>query len=264
MKRIYSLLRLLFHLLTINTKAALSLRGAFILSSVFMFLNNIIFFVIWIILFSKVDDIRGWQLEDSALIFGLVATSVGLFAVLFGGVLNLARIISEGELDSFMSQPKSVLLTVAASRTQVAGWGDMLSGVLMLYLSGYYSVGSVLMFLLTAISACLIYAASGIIIHSTAFWLGPVNTLARQVHEFLLAFCLYPPSIFTGLLKLLLFTVVPAGFISFVPVRLIKEFTVENLFVVLLSTLFYCLLSILIFGRGVKRYESGSKIVIRG
>ena len=69
-------------LVTTNLKAALALRSAFVIQVVFMALNNLTFFVFWWALMKRVTTIRGWQLADIQMLFGLVAASFGLTVTL--------------------------------------------------------------------------------------------------------------------------------------------------------------------------------------
>jgi ABC-2 type transport system permease protein len=97
-------------LVATNLKAAFALRGAFWLQVVFMFLNNLIFFSFWWLAFQQIDDLAGWRLRDLCALYGLVAGAFGLSMVLGGGVRDLARSIADGELDTWLTQPKPPLL----------------------------------------------------------------------------------------------------------------------------------------------------------
>ena len=92
-------------LVVTNLKATLALRGAFVLQAVFMALNNFTFFVFWWVLMRRVTTLRGWQLADVQLLFGLVAASFGLTVTVAGGVRHLGRLIEDGDLDTLLTQP---------------------------------------------------------------------------------------------------------------------------------------------------------------
>ncbi len=68
----------------------------------------------------------------------------------------------------------------------------------------------------------------------------------------------YPIDIFRGVVKLLLFTVVPAGFISFVPLQLLHQFSLPLFAGLVGFTTLIVGIAIGAFEVGVKRYESGS------
>jgi ABC-2 type transport system permease protein len=65
-------------------------------------------------------------------------------------------------------------------------------------------------------------------------------------------------TIFTGVVRLLLFTIIPAGFISFVPLQLLKQFSLPLLGGMVGFTALMGALAVGIFSLGLRRYESGN------
>jgi viologen exporter family transport system permease protein len=116
-------------LLATNLKASVMLRGAFVMQVVFMALNNVTFFVFWWVLMRRVPELRGWRLGDVELLYGIVATAVGLAVAVAGGVAHLGRFIDEGQLDTLLTQPKPVLVQALGMRSSASGVGDVLSGL---------------------------------------------------------------------------------------------------------------------------------------
>jgi len=79
----------------------------------------------------------------------------------------------------------------------------------------------------------------------------------------LLTFALYPISLFDGPAKFILFTIVPAALMGSVPVSLIRGLAwSQNLGGLLIGAIGLLGLAILIFYRGLRRYESGSAIQV--
>jgi ABC-2 type transport system permease protein len=105
--------------------------------------------------------------------------------------------------------------------------------------------------------------ATGVLFHATAFWLGPVNSLARQAWEFLITFSVYPHTIYGGVLRLLLFTALPAGFVGFLPVELVRRFEWTTLAALVGGSLVYAVLAVVVFRLGLRRYESGNRFGVR-
>ena len=75
---------------------------------------------------------------------------------------------------------------------------------------------------LAILAGALVFTASGIVFFSLAFWLGNVDSLGRQLWELLITFSLYPEPLFGGALRLALFTVLPAGFVGYLPARIVQ------------------------------------------
>ena len=251
-------------LVVINLKAAAALRGAFAMQVVFMILNNATFFVFWWALMRRVPDLRGWQLGDIEVLFGIVAAGFGLTVTFAGGVRHLSRLIDEGELDTLLTQPKPVLLHALGLRFHPSGLGDVLSGVAFLAWSGQVSWRATPLVLLAIATSALVFLACGIVFHSLAFWAGNVETVARQLSELLITFALYPEPLFGGALRLVLFTLLPAGFVGYVPAHLAQRPTLGLAALASTAAIVYLIVAVVLFERGLKRYASGSRFTVHG
>jgi len=256
-------LRFLRALLATNLKASVALRGAFLMQAGFMLLNNMIFFVMWWVFFDRFVEVRGWRLEDMLAMYGMVAGSFGLSVVFGGGARDLTRLIVEGDLDSFLGQPKSPLVQAVAARSQASGWGDMASAVVLMGMSGYLTAGSAIPALVGMVCGGVVLLATTVVIHSSAFWMGNNDDLNRVASEFLVLFSAYPKTIYTGALRFALFTILPAGFISFLPVDMLRAPNFGVLALVVGGAALYSGLAVAVFSAGLRRYESGNRFGVR-
>lgn len=246
-------------LVATNLKAAAALRGAFALQILFMMLNNATFFVFWWALMRHATTIRGWTLGNIQLLFGIVAASFGLTISLAGGVRDLGRFIEDGDLDTLLTQPKSVLVHALGLRSQASGIGDFISGVMFIALSGQVTWPMLPLAAAVILASALILAATGIVFFSLAFWLGKVDTVARQLWELLITFSLYPEPLFGGVLRFALFTVLPAGLVGYLPARIMRAPSLLDVALLATGTVAYLAFAVLIFERGLRRYASGSR-----
>lgn len=249
--------------LALNLKAAFALRGAFWLAVAFMLANDLIYFSVWWIFFARFPTLGGWELADMMRLNGVLAGSYGLAVVAGGGVKELARTISEGDLDTVLTQPKPPLMQVVASRTVPSGFGDMIHGTLLLALSGSLHFATLPWVILSVISGAICWVSAGVVIHSAAFWMGPIQSLARQVWDFLITFEGYPDTLFAGGLRLVLFTVLPAAFVGWMPARLVREFSWTQLAIVVGAAVAFPLFSAFVFHRGLRRYASGNRFGVQ-
>ncbi len=256
-------LRFAAALIAINLKSSFALRGAFWLQAGFMVANNVLYFTFWWVFFDRFQEIRGWRVADVAALFGVVATGFGAAVVFAGGIRDLSRHIVDGDLDSFLTQPKSPLLHATASRTYASGWGDMCSGIAFLLFSGLVEWTTLPLVLVAVSCSAVVFIASGVILHSLAFWLGRIEALARQLWDFLVTFSIYPRTLFAGALKLVLFTLIPAGFIGYLPVELVRDFQWTGLLAAVGGAAVYTALALRVFGAGLRRYESGNRFGVR-
>ena len=245
-----------------NLLSAMEYRGAFLSQAFGMMLNDFMYFIIWIIYFDRFQEVRGWQLQDMYLTYGVLASAFGLISLLFGNAFNLSEIINQGRLDYYLSLPRPVLLHAVASRMIASGMGDFSYGFLSYGLSGYFSWDGLLRFILATLLAATVFAAFLILIQSLAFWLGIMSNLSALALNALLTFGIYPITLFDNYAKLILFTLIPAAFMGAVPAEFIRAFTWQALAQLLIGAALFLAAAIAVFRLGLKRYESGSAIQI--
>ncbi|MDQ3249189.1 MAG: ABC-2 family transporter protein [Chloroflexota bacterium] len=243
-----------------NLLAAMEYRVAFLAQAIGMFLNNAIYFLFWILFFQRFQTVRGWGLDEMLLLFAVVAVGFGLATFLFGNVLTLSTIISEGRLDYYLSLPRPVLLHVLAGSSSTSGLGDFVYGLCSFALAGYFTPDAIGRFVLGSLFSGLIMLAALVIAHSAAFWLGNASLLAAHTTNAIITFALYPITLFDGTAKVLLFTVLPAALVGAVPAEFVRRFSWQTLGQLALAALIFLVLAIVIFHRGLQRYESGSAI----
>lgn len=252
-------LKFMFQLFHTSIKASMSIRGAFLIQCFLMVLNNFVFLTIWWVFFRQFKDIAGWQLQDMLALMAIGAGAYGLSLVLFGGVRQLSRAIITGDVDTYMTKPKNLLIQLAASRSYARGWGDILTTVILIFLGNMTQPHMLLVIVVGVLCGCLMFSAMGIIAHSMTFWMGAIEDLARHYMDSLFLFVLYPTHIYTGMLKLVMFTLIPAGIIGFLPVELIRNFSIFKLLLLVGITCVFLFVAFFIFFMGLRRYESGNQ-----
>ncbi len=251
-------------LVSTSIAATMAQRGSFLMQVGLMALNNAVFFAFWLALFNSVPRIRGYALPDMAVLYGVVACGVGLAVALAGGAPRLAQFIHEGELDSLLSQPKPTLLYAIGRRSIASGLGDVASGIVMISLSGIVSVSRIPAVLLAILASAVVFTAACVLMNSIAFWFGRTQAASRQLFESLITFSLYPEPLFGGAIRLLLFTLIPAGFVGYVPASVVRAPSTALIVELLGAAILYCAAASFVFERGLRTYSSGSRFELNG
>ena len=70
--------------------------------------------------------------------------------------------------------------------------------------------------------------------------------------------------IFGKVIKFILYTLVPAGYIAHLPIRLIFEFNLTNFIALIIATVVYVLIATIMFKKVLKNYESGNAMALKG
>ncbi|MUT66556.1 ABC transporter permease [Paenibacillus sp. NEAU-GSW1] len=248
---------------TLNLAGAMEFRLSFLLTAGMMIVNNIVWILFWGLYFNRFQVLNGWELHDVMMMWAVSAGGFGLMAAFFGNAARIANIIATGQLDIYLAQPKPVLLHVLISRMSVSAIGDVLFALLIFAIFGDKSALGIIKFALALTIAAVIFIFFTVIVNCLAFWLGNTEGLSFQLFNALLAFTTYPTSIFKSWGKLVLFSVIPAGFISYLPIGLLREIELPFLAGALAVALLLAAGGTLLFYRGLRRYSSGNMMSLR-
>ena len=263
LRRLPIYLRFIGRYVVANLQGALEYRVSFVSQVVAMLINDVIWLVFWLAYFGSFPLVAGWGRTEIVTLWAIAGAAFGIAASFCGGALRLAGMIARGELDFYLALPKPALLHMLISRMDLTAPGDVLFGAAVYGALIRPGPGDIALFVLFTLTGAVIFVAFGIITQSLAFWLGNAEGLGQQFINALLTFSTYPTVIFRGLVKALLFTVLPAGFIVFVPVQLLRSFSWPMLGGLLLFTCTLAAVAILVFNAGLRRYESGNLVLMR-
>lgn len=247
----------------LNLMGAMEFRFSFLLSAGTMIINNTVWLFFWWIYFNRFQIVNGWEMRDVMMMWAVSAGSFGMLAVFFGNAIRLSELIAGGQLDGYLSQPKPVLLHVLVSRMSVSAIGDLMFGWMVYAFFGDVSLRGLLLFLAALLIGLAILLGMAVLIGTLAFYYGNTEGLSRQLFNSLITFTTYPTDIFRGLGKVMLFTVIPAGFISYMPIKLLRSIDIG--FALSASAFSIGLLTFAIwcFYRGLARYTSGNMTGMR-
>jgi len=237
-------------------------KVTFLTNICFMLLNNATFLVQWIILLRLREDVGGYTMREIMLLWGLTATSFGLSHILFARVFSLSELIIKGKLDSFLVQPKNVLVSVLTSSTDISAIGDFLYGVVIVCICRP-GVGGFFLFLLFAVTGAVIFTSFALLLGSLSFWFVRMDMVQDQMVMNIVSFATYPDGIFNGVTRFLLYFVIPAGMTVWHPVHMLVRFEAGMLFTVLGYAGGLTALAVAVFYKGLKRYASGNLMEAR-
>ncbi|MEW5985200.1 MAG: ABC-2 family transporter protein [Chloroflexota bacterium] len=261
MNRLKNELLFLRTLMAMNLSSAMEYRASFISQILGMFLNNGIYFVFWLLFFDRFGAVRGYEISDIYLLFAVVALGYGLaymFAANTGAAL--AGMIAQGKLDYYLVLPRDLLTHVIFSRMSVSTIGDVSFGLIAYLFTGRFHPLDLLFFLVSSLLGGAVLAAFSAIAGSLAFFMGNAQQVSLQATNAAVTFALYPNSLFSGMTRVLLYTLIPAGFVGAVPVEIVKGRDVGLLVTLLGVAVLAWLLAAAVFYVGLRRYESGSAI----
>ena len=247
----------------VNFKSVMEYRVNFVIQFFGMMLNNAAFALFWAVLIGRAGLVGGYGFIDIMFIWALVSTSFGLAHILAGNVRMIGRIVMEGGLDVYLLQPKDVMLNLLASRTIVSAWGDFAYGFIVMALLPGTDLSAIVLFCSLALPGALIFTATFAAAESLVFFMGNSQALSSALTEFLLSFSLYPEGVFGKSYRWVLYSIIPSGFIAFMPLRIFRALDWPLVPLLWGVALVYATLSYCLFSAGLRRYESGNRMDVR-
>lgn len=222
-----------------------------------MVVNNGFVLILWFMFFAGFRSVGGWTLRDMALLIGLIMTIVGAAGVAFGGYRDMAATILSGEIDALLTQPRPVVARLLSRESLPSAWGDLAVGVTILAVFAGLRWRDLPWFAAGWTAGLIVYISAAVTFASLAFWVSGARSLARDLTEFVILISSYPGSIYSGASKLIAYSLLPAGFVVLVPVRLIRSPGLTNLAIEAGAALAYAGVAAGVFHLGLARYRRG-------
>jgi len=237
-------------------------KTTFITNILFMILNNASFIIQMLVLYSLKDNVGGYTFKQMLLLWGLAAATYGFSRFFFKKAFVLSETINDGKLDSYLVQPKNVLLQAITTDVDPSAIGDLLYGYIMLFVYGF-TISRFILFTIFVISGGIILTSISIILSSLSFWFSKSDIIADTGNSLMVNFATYPDGIFKGVAKILLFTLIPVGIVNYIPIQILSNFNIYLFLIVILVTIILTIMAFLIFYKGLKRYSSSNLMIAR-
>ncbi|MDH3301106.1 MAG: ABC-2 family transporter protein [Acidimicrobiia bacterium] len=222
-----------------------------------MVANDAVWVLFWLFLFRRFESIRGWEVQDIVVLQAVPTTAGGFVLGLLANSRLIGQAIADGRLDAALGLPIPTLPYLLARRIDVTFIGDIIFGVGLFFILADPTPIRLAIFVTTAVASAAMIVGFLVLIGSTAFFLGrsEVGDLSFQA---LLLFASYPVDLFGSRARFLLYAVIPAGFVSGVPVRLLSNFDWRWAVAMAAVATGLMTAAVVVFNRGLRQYTSGS------
>ncbi|WP_240941250.1 ABC-2 family transporter protein [Paenibacillus sp. HB172176] len=247
-----------------NIKAILEYQSDFfILMSAAVLTQVLGFIFIWVV-FRQIPDIHGWTFWEVVLMYAMLFFATGCSTFFFEGTWRLSSYILRGGMDIYLIRPVSPILQVLSSAVGMNGLGNLTVGAFLIvssliHVDVEWTIFKMVLFLLFVVSGVVIRTAINLAANCIAFWLlGSGNPFSMMVST-LGDFAKFPISIYSIGIKVLISVIIPFSFIGYVPASFLFGKEDSSVLWGLLCPLaaLYCMgMAVLIFHRGLKKYES--------
>jgi ABC-2 type transport system permease protein len=233
-------------------------RHSFWLQVTAMVVNDLTWVVFWLLFFSRVHRVRGWDSSRVLLMFAILATVTGISMGLLANARRIGQLVADGQLDAVLTLPVDPLAYLLVRRMDTALLGDLVFGPLLFLASGHLTAGRIGLYVAGSLAGAAVFVSFVVALGSLTLLIGGRGEQADLGYQAILILASYPLDVFGGLTKLVMFTVIPAAFITGLPVHLVDHFTWATA-----ATLTGVGVAAIAFARwsftlGLKRYRSGA------
>lgn len=194
---------------------------------------------------------------------GMVLTSWGLLNVFGGGLYQLGSFIETGELEAYLAKPRSTLLLVAISKSNLISFGEILQGVITIIISSIL-YGPFLGIRMLAISVIMVFAFGSviIIIGSISFFSSRGSQISYIILQVLLSLSLFPVSrALKGREKWILYFT-PLLITATLPRLIALQGELSTFLAFIGATMLFLFTGIYFFKFGLKSYKSKNYIFL--
>ncbi len=254
-------------MMKLQFRAGTALRGAFVTQVVGMVFNNIALLAAWLFLFARFGTIHGWSSTQLIGLQGINMLIYGLMLGAAGGITMLPQHVDQGSFDTFLTRPVGLISQIASCSFDISTIGDFGLGVVLMawyVIHAHASAMALLLFVVMMLLGCILFwCFVGLLPSTLAFYVFDSERLIRYFAYVFLDGGMYPTGVIGGALRAVLLTGFPALFIGAVQIDVLRGVHWRLVGLGVIVTVFWLCLSLWLFRRSVRRYESANLVGAR-
>ncbi len=222
-----------------------------------MAINDFVWVIFWVLFFDRVGTLGGWDRDSILLLQAVLTTAGGLSLGLFANARRIGSMAAQGDLDSVLALPVSPLRFVLLRRIEPVNMGDLAFGLVLFFVACHPTPARTAVFLLACLGSATLLTGFLVLTGALAFFTGRSESGELGFHGMLLLGA-YPVDVFAGAIRIFLFTVVPAAFVSAIPARIVDDFDAGQALGLATVAVVFAAAAAATFTAGLRRYTSGS------
>lgn len=257
-------LRLYVKLFAISVRSEMQYRASFLMLAVSHFLTTFIDIIAIWVLFDRFKLVKGWTLEEVALIYGILQAGFAIAEMTARGFDKFSDMIKSGDFDRVLLRPLGTIVQVATTSMQAMRLGRFFQGIVVLAWGcrelhvALFSSDTMVIALCIAGTACFFYGLF-VLQGALTFWTTETLELMNITTYGGLEAGQYPMSIYPRGFRLFFTFVIPLSCVGYYPIATaLRHETLPFALAYLLPAagLVFLLLSFRFWNVGVRRYRS--------
>lgn len=233
-------------------------RRSFWIQVSIMLANDLAWVAFWLLFFNRVGTIRGWDAQRVLLLFAILTTIAGIALGLLANARFIGTLAARGELDAVLVLPVSTLGYVLVRRIDAAMMGDLLFGPVLFLFAGAPTPERTAIYVVGSLCGAAVMVGFLVAVGALTLFVGGRGEQGDLAFQAILILASYPLDLFGGVTKLLLFTAVPAAFVTGLPTTLVDDFDVGRALALVAAAVGFSGLGVATFKLGMRKYASGA------
>lgn len=216
-------------------------------------------------LFANVSDINGWTRNQMIFFLGTFAILNGTeMCLFFFGMMDLPEKIRSGRLDLFIVKPVDTLFWVSFESIDIGSALTILPGIVMIVYAGIslgirLTIVNVAGYLILLILMLILLYSLMLLFRSLSFWFTRIDSLFELEGELMNFSFRVPGIIFTGLMRVAIYLILPYALLATVPTKFFTGFINGGEWLAAIGiTIAFYLGAKTLWKKGLKRYGSAS------
>ena len=166
-----------------------------------------------------------------------------------------------------MLSPKNILARVCTSSFGVSGLGDIVFGIVCLIIYGFLihvNLLQILLIIVLVVLSTMLFFAVAVACYSASFYFDDAAFVVSGLFDLFFTPSLFHGGAFQGAMRAFFMFVIPALLVGTIPVEIVKDISMGKLAIVTIFTALWLVLSIKIFNRAIRHYESSNLMTFGG
>ena len=246
----------------LNIKSQLEYKGSFIINSISQFFTFFTYYFIFLALFDKFSNIKGYSLYEVLLCFSIIQFGFSWTETFFRGIDKFDNLIVNGSLDRFLVRPRGILFQTLCSEIDFVKIFRILQSLIVMVIALVkldisWGIDKVIVLVLMMIASILIFFGLFVLTSSYCF----ITIQGLEVRNLLTDggkyLAQYPISIYKKGIVFIFTFIIPYAFINYYPLLYFLGRTKNTLYLFSPLLVFIFLIPCLwSFKIGLKHYNS--------
>lgn len=255
------MIKLIIAFWQLNIKSCIEYKTSFIIQVIWMCISDIFTIVMWYFFFLKFGKIWTMWMNEYIILYCCILFSYCFVHIFFWWYRKISTLITDWSLDSFLLLPKNILLVITLSWIVLSVFWDLLFWVVILFFVKWITLLFIIKLIFFSLLWWIVLLWFLIFFHSLGFYIVSSREMTKLPFDLMLWPSHYPPDSFEWtFLKKIYLSFIPVFYAFFYSYQLMIKFDLKIFLILVLAAIFYLWLSVFIFHRWLRKYESGNVV----